>query len=63
MLVLSRKAGEGLQIGDEVHLVVLTVEKSRVRLGVEAPRGVHIKRDELPPLPDDASNCHEPKSA
>ena len=49
MLVLSRKVGERILIGNEVTLVVLSVEGQRIRLGIEAPKTVAIRREELPP--------------
>ena len=47
MLVLSRKIGEEIQIGDNISLKVLDVSGSRVRLGVTCPDGVRILRSEL----------------
>ncbi len=47
MLVLSRRAGESLVIGDEIILTVLAIEGDRVKIGVTAPRDVPIKRQEI----------------
>lgn len=47
MLVLSRKAGEEIVIGDNVRLVVYHIQGSRVRLGIAAPDGVSVYRSEL----------------
>lgn len=47
MLVVSRRAQEGVWIGDNIHIVVISIEGSRVRLGIEAPQEVQIFRDEL----------------
>ncbi len=47
MLVLSRKPGQMLQIGDNVTLTVLEVHGNTVRVGIEAPREVRILRGEL----------------
>lgn len=47
MLILQRKEGESLLIGDEVELTVLSVEAGRVRLAIQAPRSVTILRSEL----------------
>jgi carbon storage regulator CsrA len=47
MLVLSRKAGECVQIGRTIEVKVLEVSGSRVKLGFSAPPGVCIRRDEL----------------
>ena len=48
MLVLSRKAGERLVIGEHVEITVTQIGKGRVRLGIAAPNDVHIRRGELP---------------
>lgn len=47
MLVLSRRPGEALVIGDGVRVVILSVEGERVRVGIEAPREVPVVRAEL----------------
>lgn len=47
MLILQRKEGETLLIGDEIEVTVLSVEAGRVRLAVQAPRDVTILRSEL----------------
>ncbi len=47
MLVLSRKAGEQIQIGDEITIEVRRVAGNRVALAVQAPRDVRILRGEL----------------
>lgn len=48
MLVLTRRVGERILIGDNISLVVLdSPNLSRVRLGIEAPASVHILREEL----------------
>ncbi len=47
MLVLTRRAGESIVIGDEVRVVVLDVRGETVRLGIEAPAAVPIYRHEI----------------
>ena len=47
MLVLSRKVSEGIQIGEDIRIVVVKVERNGVRLGIEAPGHVSIVREEL----------------
>lgn len=47
MLVLSRKIGEEILIGDNVRLVVYRIHGNRVQLGIRAPAGVPIYRTEL----------------
>jgi len=47
MLVLSRKPGDGLDIGDTVRVTVLSVDKNQVKIGIEAPKETTILRCEL----------------
>jgi carbon storage regulator len=47
MLVLGRKAGERILIGDDVVVTVVSVSKDGVRVGIEAPRDVRINRAEI----------------
>lgn len=47
MLILQRKAGESLLIGEDVEISVLSVEAGRVRLAIDAPKSVSILRSEL----------------
>ncbi len=47
MLVLSRKPGEALRIGDDVEITVVEVKGDMVRLGIQAPRTVQVWRKEL----------------
>lgn len=47
MLVLSRKPGEALRVGDEVEITVVEVKGDMVRIGIEAPRNVQVWRKEL----------------
>lgn len=47
MLVLSRKPGEALRIGDDVEITVVEVKGDLVRLGIQAPRTVQVWRKEL----------------
>lgn len=47
MLVITRKIGESIVINNEVVVTVVQVQRGRVRVGVEAPSGVLILRDEL----------------
>lgn len=49
MLVLSRKEGEQLLIGDDIVVTITRISGNRVAIGVEAPRDVRIVRSELPP--------------
>jgi carbon storage regulator len=47
MLVLSRRVGERLMIGDDVVVTILEVRSDGVRLGIDAPRSVVINRAEV----------------
>ena len=49
MLVLSRKQGEEVVIGDDIRLTVVAIRGGRVRLGFTAPPDVAIQREELCP--------------
>ncbi|MFA8018948.1 carbon storage regulator [Bremerella cremea] len=48
MLVLSRRVGERIEIGDGITIVVLRVTGKAVRVGIEAPQSVAIRRAEIP---------------
>ncbi|WP_214746783.1 MULTISPECIES: carbon storage regulator CsrA [unclassified Exiguobacterium] len=47
MLVLKRKNGEAIQIGDDIELTILAIEGDQVKLGIRAPRQVDIHRKEV----------------
>ena len=47
MLVLSRKLGEVIRVGDDVEVTVVRIGPNAVRLGITAPKGVNIVREEL----------------
>ena len=47
MLVLSRKPGEAIRIGDDIEVSVIEVRGDTVRIGIEAPRSVPVFRMEL----------------
>ncbi len=47
MLILTRKPGESIQIGDEISVTVLMVKGNQVRIGINAPRDIIVVRDEL----------------
>jgi len=50
MLVLSRKLGEKIFIGENICITVVDIDRGKIRLGIEAPRDVPIYRQELLPL-------------
>ena len=47
MLILTRRMGETLMIGEEITVTVLGVKGNQVRLGVNAPRNVAVHREEI----------------
>ncbi len=47
MLILTRRVGETLMVGDEVTVTVLGVKGNQVRLGVNAPKEVAVHREEI----------------
>jgi carbon storage regulator len=47
MLVLTRKLGENIRIGDTVKIMVLEVRSGQVKLGIEAPPEVKVHREEI----------------
>ena len=49
MLVLSRKLGEKIFIGDQICITVVDIDRGKIRLGIEAPRDVAIFRQEVLP--------------
>ncbi len=48
MLVLTRKAGEKIVIDNHIVVQVIRIDGNRVRIGIEAPSDVNIRRQELP---------------
>lgn len=47
MLILTRRVGETLMVGDEVTVSVLGVKGNQVRIGINAPRDVGVHREEI----------------
>ena len=47
MLILTRRVGETLMIGDDVAVTVLGVKGNQVRIGVKAPQDVSVHREEI----------------
>jgi carbon storage regulator len=47
MLVLTRRIGERIRVGDDIEIVVLQVAQGRVKLGLAAPPSISLRRGEL----------------
>jgi carbon storage regulator len=47
MLILTRRVGESLKVGEEITVTVLGVKGNQVRIGVDAPRDVSVHREEI----------------
>jgi carbon storage regulator CsrA len=62
MLVLSRKVGEKIVLGDKITITINRISGHRVSLGIEAPAGVKIVRSELPPIAV-STHDHQARSA
>jgi len=59
MLVLSRRSGEIITIGDNIQVMVLDVSGDRVKIGIEAPRDVPVHRLEVRKAIDSRSDRNE----
>ena len=60
MLVLSRKEGERLVIGDNITITINRISGNRVTIGVDAPREVRVVRGELTAFEDEVAETKEP---
>jgi carbon storage regulator len=49
MLVLSRKLGEKIVIGDNIIVTVVKIDRNQIRIGIEAPQEVPVYREEISP--------------
>jgi carbon storage regulator len=47
LLVLSRKLNQSIVIGDDIHIVVVSIDRDTVKLGIQAPREVPVHRAEV----------------
>lgn len=47
MLVLTRKSGEAIRIGDDIKVVVLEFKENQIKLGIEAPHELPVHREEI----------------
>ncbi len=60
MLVLSRKLGEKIVIGDNVVVTVVKIDRNQIRIGIEAPIDVPVYRQEIAPNRAENRNAGEP---
>ncbi|MEH6636814.1 MAG: carbon storage regulator CsrA [Halioglobus sp.] len=47
MLILTRRVGESLMVGEEITVTVLGIKGNQVRIGINAPRDVSVHREEI----------------
>jgi len=59
MLVLSRKLGQRFQIGEQVKVTIVKIDRNSVRIGIEAPGDVTVYREEIVPMESEP----EPRAA
>ena len=60
MLILTRRVGETLMVGDEVSITVLGVKGNQVRIGINAPKDVPVHREEIYQRIKNEENSSEP---
>jgi len=60
MLVLSRKLGEKIVIGDNIVVTVVKIDRNQIRIGIEAPTDIPVYRQEIAPNRAEARNAGEP---
>jgi carbon storage regulator len=47
MLILTRRVGEALVVGDDVKISVLAIKGNQIRIGIEAPKNISVHREEI----------------
>ena len=47
MLILTRKIGEGIILGDDIRIAILEIRGKQIRIGIEAPQNVVVLREEI----------------
>ncbi len=63
MLILTRRVGESVMIGDDVKISVLGIKGNQIRLGVAAPREISVHREEIYLRVQDELAENQPESA
>lgn len=63
MLILTRRVGETVMVGDEVTITVLGVKGNQVRLGINAPKDVAVHREEIYQRIKHEHDEHEPQGS
>jgi carbon storage regulator len=59
MLVLSRKLSQQIMIGPDIRITIVKLDRHSVRLGIEAPRGVTVLREELLARGEAGNGCDQ----
>ncbi len=59
MLVLTRKQNETIHIGGNVVIKVIATGRGKVKIGIEAPNSIRVRRGELNPVEDDAVSADD----
>jgi carbon storage regulator len=59
MLVLSRKLGQRFQVGPEVRITIVKIDRNSVRIGIEAPDDVTVYREEIVPIEADEAPTYK----
>jgi carbon storage regulator len=62
MLVVSRKQGEKIRVGDNIFITIVRIKPKAVRVGIEAPQDIPVVRTELDAHGDDTESTSEEKS-
>jgi carbon storage regulator len=47
MLILSRKVGEAIRIGENIEIIVTEISQNRVKIGIKSPKSIPVYREEL----------------
>jgi carbon storage regulator len=63
VLILSRKVHQEIVIGNGIRITIVAIRGKQVRIGIQAPPDVAIRRDELAPLPCPAGPEHHAQAA